>query len=254
MKIDLSYQHILVTGGSRGIGRAIVKQLVSCGAQVAVQYYQNENAANSLKKELGSSISLVKADLSKAMDVNRLYSEALEVLNNRIDGIVNNAGIAISSDSQKNIVEWTDDWIKTMDVNLNAVGLLCKRCIDQFIKQEKGGRIINISSRAAFRGDTAEYLAYAASKGGVVALTKSIARAFGKKGIKAFDIAPGFVHTDMAEVFIKQYGEDYVKNDIALADLTKPEDIAPTVTMLFSGLMDHATGTTIDINAGSYTH
>jgi NAD(P)-dependent dehydrogenase (short-subunit alcohol dehydrogenase family) len=151
-------------------------------------------------------------------------------------------------------VEWTDDWLKTMDVNVNAVGLLCKRSIVQFQKQEDGGRIVNIPSRAAFRGDTADYLAYATSKGAVVSLTKSIARAFGKQNIKAFTVAPGFVRTDMAQQFIDQYGEDFALSDIALTKLTEPEDVAPTIAMLLSGLMDHATGTTIDINAGSYVH
>ena len=254
MKIDCSHQHILVTGGTRGIGAAITRSLVACGATVIAHYHQNEEAAQKLKKELGNAVHLIKADLSGSMEVNRLFSETLEYFNTRLDGLVNNAGIAISSDVHKNAVEWTDDWLKTMDVNVNAVGLLCKRSVVQFKKQEDGGRIVNISSRAAFRGDTEDYLAYAASKGAVVSLTKSIARAFGKQNIKAFTVAPGFTKTAMAQQFIDQYGEDYALNDIALNQLTTPEDIAPTVAMLLSGLMDHATGTTIDINAGSYVH
>ncbi|MBK6267098.1 SDR family oxidoreductase [Marivirga sp. S37H4] len=254
MKIDLSNQHILVTGGTRGIGAAISKALVKCGATVIAHYNENEEAALKLKKELNNSMHLLKADLSGAMEVARLFSETISYFNGRLDGIVNNAGIAISSDIHKNAVDWTDDWLKTMDVNVNAVGLLCKRSIVQFQKQENGGRIVNISSRAAFRGDTAEYLAYATSKGAVVSLTKSIARAFGKDEIKAFVVAPGFTRTDMARKFINQYGEDFALNDIALKKLTEPEDIAPTIAILLSGLMDHATGTTIDINAGSYVH
>ncbi|WKK86263.1 SDR family oxidoreductase [Marivirga arenosa] len=254
MKIDCTHQHILVTGGTRGIGAAITRTLVECGANVVAQYHRHEEAAQKLKKELGSSVHLLKADLSGAMEVARLFSETLEYFDGKLDGMVNNAGIAISSDIHKNAVEWTDDWLKTMDVNVNAVGLICKRSIVQFEKQNTGGRIVNISSRAAFRGDTADYLAYAASKGAVVSLTKSIARAFGKKDIKAFTVAPGFTRTDMAQQFIDQYGEDFALNDIALNQLTEPKDIAPTVAMLMSGLMDHATGTTIDINAGSYVH
>jgi len=254
MKIDCSHQHILVTGGTRGIGAAITRTLVECGATVVAHYNRNEESAQKLKKELGSSIHLIKADLSGAMEVAQLFSDTLEYFEGRLDGIVNNAGIALSSDIHKNAVEWTDDWLKTMDVNVNAVGLLCKRSIVQFQKQENGGRIVNISSRAAFRGDTADYLAYATSKGAVVSLTKSIARAFGKQNIKAFTIAPGFVRTDMAKQFIDQYGEGFALDDIALTKLTEPEDVSPTIAMLMSGLMDHATGTTIDINAGSYVH
>jgi NAD(P)-dependent dehydrogenase (short-subunit alcohol dehydrogenase family) len=254
MKIDCSHQHILVTGGTRGIGAAITRTLVECGAIVVAHYNRNEEAAQKLKKELGTSIHLIQADLSGAMEVAQLFSETLEYFDGRLDGIVNNAGIALASDIHKNAVEWTDDWLKTMDVNVNAVGLLCKRSVVQFQKQENGGRIVNISSRAAFRGDTADYLAYATSKGAVVSLTKSIARAFGKQNIKAFTVAPGFVRTDMAQQFIDQYGEGFALDDIALTKLTEPEDVSPTIAMLMSGLMDHATGTTIDINAGSYVH
>jgi len=254
MKIDCSNQHILVTGGTRGIGAAITRTLVECGAYVVAHYNQNEECAKKLKEELGASIHLIKADLSGAMEVARLFSETLGYFEGRIDGIVNNAGIALSSDIHKNPLDWTDDWLKTMDVNVNAVGLLCKRSIVQFQKQESGGRIVNISSRAAFRGDTADYLAYATSKGAIVSLTKSIARAFGKQNIKAFTVAPGFVRTDMAQQFIDQYGEGFALDDIALTKLTLPEDISPAIAMLMSGLMDHSTGTTIDINAASYVH
>lgn len=254
IKIDLSHQHILVTGGTRGIGAAITRALIECGASVIANYYRHEETALALKKELGNALHLIKADLSGAMEVNRLFSESLEYFDGRLDGLVNNAGIAISSSLEKNVIEWTDDWLKTMDINVNAVGVLSMRFVKQFKLQESGGRIVTISSRAAFRGDTEDYLAYASSKAAVVSLTKSIARAFGKDEVKAFIVAPGFTKTEMAQQFINQYGEDFAKSDIALPELTVPEDIAPTVAFLLSGLMDHATGTTIDINAGSYVH
>jgi NAD(P)-dependent dehydrogenase (short-subunit alcohol dehydrogenase family) len=140
-----------------------------------------------------------------------------------------------------------------MDVNTNALAIICKEYIEH-ARMNKNGRIVNISSRAAFRGDTTDYLAYAASKAAIVSLTRSIARYYGKEGIKAFIIAPGFTRTDMAQDFMDQYGEEYALNDIALNQLTEPKDIAPMVTLLCSGLADHATGCTIDINAGSYVH
>jgi len=140
-----------------------------------------------------------------------------------------------------------------MAVNLRAPAVLSRLAIEHFSAQG-GGRIINISSRAAFRGDQPAYLAYAASKAGLVALTRSIARGFGKAGILAFNVAPGFTRTDMAKGFLDQYGEDYVAGDIALRTLTEPADIAPFVVFLASGLADHSTGCTIDINAASYVH
>jgi 3-oxoacyl-[acyl-carrier protein] reductase len=132
-----------------------------------------------------------------------------------------------------------------------TAALLCRAAIAHF-ETNRGGRIVNIASSAAFRGDQPDYLAYAASKAGMVALSRSIARGFGKAGIKAFTLAPGFTRTDMAQGFIDRYDEDYAASDIALDRLTEPNDIAPTVAFLLSGLADHATGTTIDLNAGSY--
>jgi NAD(P)-dependent dehydrogenase (short-subunit alcohol dehydrogenase family) len=140
-----------------------------------------------------------------------------------------------------------------MDINLNAIGLLCKKSIQHF-QQNSGGIIINISSRAAFRGDSKDFMAYSASKAGLIGLTRSIARAYGKDGIKAFLVAPGFVRTEMAQSFIDEYGEDYATKDLALEQMTEPKDVAQFVAFLASGLADHATGGTFDINAGSYVH
>ena len=250
MKIDLSGQSILVTGASRGIGQAIARQLAEAGAQVAVHYGRNANAAQRVADQCGRGAKVFQADLCKPVEVLQLFENVIADMGH-LDGLVNNAGISISTAVEGDDIAFTDSWSRTMLVNLHATGLLCKKAINHF-SERGGGRIVNIASRAAFRGDTSDYLAYAASKGGVVSLTRSIARAYGKQHIKAFVVAPGFTRTDMTTRFIKQYGEAYVKDDIALPSLTQPEDIAPTVAFLMSGLADHSTGCTIDINAGSY--
>jgi len=252
MQFNLSKQKILVTGASRGIGKAIAEQLAQCGAQVAVHYCRNAEAAERLVHNLGHGAKAFQTDLGKPVEVLQLFANVIAEFG-RIDCLINNAGIAIHADPEGSDIEWSDAWSRTMLVNLHATGLLCKKVIEHF-KERGGGRIINISSRAAFRGDTAEYMAYAASKAGVVALTRSIARAYGKHGIKAFNVAPGFVRTDMAEDFMKQYGESYVLDDIALTQLTQPQDVAPMIAFLASGMADHSTGCTIDMNAGSYVH
>ncbi|MCH7413467.1 SDR family oxidoreductase [Belliella sp. R4-6] len=252
MNISLKNHRILVTGASRGIGRAIAEQLSASGAEVLIHFNKNLEEATSLQNSLKNASHLVPCDLSDLNSVKGWIPDLIKAYG-PIDAIVNNAGIAISIADDKEIDEWTDTWLKTMDVNINALAIISKEFVEH-ARKRKNGRIINISSRAAFRGDTPDYLAYAASKAAIVSYTKSIARYYGKEGIKAFVIAPGFTRTDMAQDFMDQYGESYALDDIALTELTEPKDIAPMVTLLCSGLADHATGCTIDINAGSYVH
>jgi NAD(P)-dependent dehydrogenase (short-subunit alcohol dehydrogenase family) len=252
MNIDLSGKNVLVTGGSRGIGRAISLALGESGARVAVHYRARKEEAEHVANEAGNESRAFDADLSNVMACESLFSRVLDVFGS-LDVLINNAGVAIESpiDSANN--QWVPIWDATLDVNLRATALLSKLAIAHFLKKKpEGGRLIHIASRAAFRGDTPEYLAYAASKGGMVAFSRSIARGFGKHGICSFILAPGFVRTEMAQDFIDQYGEDHVADDLALSRLTEPEDLAPMVVLLASGLADHATGTSIDFNAGSY--
>ena len=252
MKIDLSGKGVLVTGSSRGIGKAIARAMGEAGARVAIHYNKNAAPAETLALEIGGGAFCIQADLGDSVSSERLFRSAIEGLG-KLDVLVNNAGISLSMPLDASIASWAADWKRTMAVNLMAVELLSRLSIRHF-QQRDGGRIINIASRAAFRGDTAEYMTYAASKAGMVALTKSIARAFGKDDIKAFVVAPGFTRTDMAQEFIDTYGEAITTSDLALDRLTEPGDIAPMVVLLASGLADHATGTSIDMNAGSYVH
>lgn len=249
MQVNLNDKVVLVTGASRGIGAAIAKLLGKSGATVAIHCNHSIDKANDIAAQLENA-RVFQADLNNNDHVAALVGNVVEAFG-RLDVLINNAGVAISSEMDKPVEQWMADWDKTMQVNLGATAVLCRNSIKHFAATG-GGIIINISSRAAFRGDTADYLAYAASKGGVVALTKSIARAFGKQNIVAYSVAPGFTKTDMAQDFIDAYGEDFATKDLSLSELTTPEDIAPTVVFLASGLAKHATGTTIDINAGSY--
>ena len=183
---------------------AISTFLANNQAIVAVHYNRNKTMAEKLKKNFPESIVLINKDLSDIAGIPGMFNEVINKLGS-IDVVVNNAGIAISSSVDIQDEVWVDQWLDTMNVNLNAVGLICKKAIQYFVEHSIPGKIINISSRAAFRGDTADYMAYAASKGGVVSLTRSIARAYGKNGIVAFNVAPGFVKTDMAQKFFYKY-------------------------------------------------
>lgn len=250
MQINLKNKNALVTGASRGIGRSIALELAACGARVAMHYHENHNRARKVSELIGPRSELFQADFSDPIEVSSLFYNVLLKMKH-IDILVNNAGVALHADPSGSDLEWMDRWLRTMDVNLNAAGFLCKKAIEHFLSRD-GGIIINIASRAAFRGDTQDYMAYAASKGGLVSLTRSIARSYGKQGIIAFAVAPGFVNTDMAQPFIEAYGEDYAVRDIALDKLTEPEDVARMVAFLASGMANHATGSTFDMNAGSY--
>ncbi|NND14704.1 MAG: SDR family oxidoreductase [Eudoraea sp.] len=248
---DLAGKHILVTGASKGIGKAIARQLLKQGASVALHYNRSSHGVEELVEEFGveRAVSL-QADLEDHKQTIELYQAALKDFTN-IDAVVLNAGIFEPHHIDDSLESWVKTWQKTMKINLESVGILTKLFLEHFQKN-KQGRLIYIGSRAAYRGETEEYLAYAASKGGLSSLAKTVARSFGKYNIKSFVVAPGFIKTDMAMEAISKIGEEKVLEELALIRLTTPEDIAPVVALMCSGHFDHATGTTIDINAGSH--
>lgn len=250
MDINLRDTVVLVTGGSSGIGEAISKHLAESHATVAVQYHTGKKRAQELVRSYQNGSACFHADLSDPMNAVTLFSDVIEAFG-RVDVLVNNAGIFFHSPIERDSKKWLDDWERTIAVNLTSCGILCHEAINHF-KNTEGGRIIHIASRAAFRGEMEEYLAYAASKGGMVSLSRSIARSFGKYNIKSFVIAPGWVKTRMTEEFLKKHGKYVIENELSLNEITGPDDIAPLVAFIASGMMDHATGCTIDINAGSY--
>ena len=251
MKIDLSGTTALVTGASSGIGEAIASTLAECGAVVAVHFNTGEEKARSLAAGFGNGSEAFGADLNDPEQARNLFVSVAKKLG-PIDILVNNAGIFIPAHPDGGHGEWMKTWDSTLAVNLTSAGVLCREAIEHF--KGRGGRIVNIASRAAFRGETAEYLAYAASKGGMISLSRSIARSFGKEGIKSFAIAPGYVATPMTTEYLERHGDEMVANELALGRMTDSDDVAPLVAFIASGKLDHATGCTIDINGGSYIH
>ena len=251
--MNLKGHNILVTGASQGIGRAMSRELMAKGARVVVHYNSHRKEALDLLSEFPESGSVaLRAAMDKPEEVIRLFEESLSALGT-LHSLVINAGIFPPHPVSEDTSAWWDVWRRTMAVNLDAAGLLTQLGIKYFQKAG-GGRFLYIGSRAAFRGETADFLAYAASKGGMTSLARSVARSFGKDRITAFTIAPGFTRTAMAEPFIASYGEQALLDEISLPELTLPEDIAPLAAFICSGAMDHATGTVIDVNAGSYMH
>ena len=245
---------VLVTGASRGIGLQIVKDLLDQGHDIALHYNKNNSELKSLVKNYKSDSFMFKADLSSIDDISNLVNETCKKFDFP-DCIINNAGIAESANISLGINEWSNLFEKTMNINLKAPALLIKQfiCIKRIKKINSRLRIINISSRAAFRGEQQEYISYACSKGALLSLTKTISKSFGKNdNIIAISIAPGFVRTEMAQKFIDKHGEEIATEGITLDRLTLPSDISPLVTLITEGKLDHATGSTIDMNAGSY--
>lgn len=248
--LDLTGKVVLVTGGSRGIGSATARTLARAGAQVIVHYGHGAAEAQALARELGQDQAVaIGADLTQPGAATGLFREA-RLWKGRVDVLVNNAGVAPSVTVDESVAQWESTWAHTLQVNLVAVADLCREAILHF-RELQGGVIINVASRAAFRGDNPDAMHYAASKGGVIALTRSIARGYAPENILAYAVAPGWVRTDMAEGYLRDHAAE-IARDIPLGDVVPPEEVANTIAFLASGLARHMTGATLDLNGASY--
>ncbi|MFE5672699.1 SDR family NAD(P)-dependent oxidoreductase [Agromyces sp. NPDC056523] len=238
---------VLVTGGSRGIGKATVEAAHRDGAEVVVHYGRNEGAARALAESLSSRVHLVTGDLLAPGEADRVWDRAVAAAG-RVDVLVNNAGAWIAS-SLDDSADWREGWAQNLQLNLQAPADLCRSAIRHFRERNGGGIIVNVASRSSHRGDDAEHLAYGAAKGGLLALTKGIARGCAKDGVLAFAVAPGWVATDIA-------AEDPANADLAatlpLGEITPASDVAEMIVFLASGRSRHTTGATIDITGADY--
>ena len=235
---------VIVTGGSRGIGAAIVKELASSGYNVVLNYNKSEEAAKNIQKELKEiniNIEIFKADVSKRDEVKELIKFTLEKYKN-IDVLINNAGI----DQIKPFTDITDeDWNKIMEVNLNAVFYCTQEVLENMI-HNKRGCIINISSIWGTKGASCE-VHYSASKAAVDGLTKALAKELGPSNIRVNSIAPGLVNTDMNKDLTSEDLQK-LKEEIPLGRIAEPQEIAKSIKWLIED--EYVSGQIISVNGG----
>lgn len=228
--------NILVTGASRGIGAAILDAL---------------NLPNVKAVGQGTS-SGIPADFTDPAAPRALWEAALDQLDGRIDVLINNAGIFEAAPVDLDDEEWLAVWERTMQVNLTAAAQLSRLAVRHWHERKRGGRIVSIASRAAYRGDSPAHWHYAASKAGVVAMTKSIARGFAREGILAFAICPGFTMTGMADDYLASRGGDKLLADIPLGRVAMPEEVATMARFCALEAPASMTGAVLDVNGASY--
>jgi 3-oxoacyl-[acyl-carrier protein] reductase len=230
--------NILLTGASRGIGAATLEALVATGHRVAGHSTGGDNG-------------LIAGDLADPASPRKIWEAALGQLGGRIDVLVNNAGIyeGVADDAADE--EWHSAWARTLTVNLQASGDLCRLAVGHF-REQGGGRIINVASRAAYRGDSPQHWHYAASKSAIIGMTKTIARGYAKEGILAFAVAPGFTVTDATEEYLEGRGGAAILADIPLGRVTSPAEVGETIRWLAIDAPAASTGSVIDLNGASY--
>jgi NAD(P)-dependent dehydrogenase (short-subunit alcohol dehydrogenase family) len=231
--------HILVTGSTRGIGLAIAQALTAKGARVAG--HGRADAPD-----------VIGADLALPGSADALWDAALARLDGRIDVLVNNAGVFEPIAVEAEADAWQAAWARTLQINLQASADLSRRAILHWQERGGGGRIVNIASRAAYRGDSPAHWHYAASKAGMIGMTKSIARGYAAEAILSFAICPGFTMTGMAEDYLASRGGEKLLADIPLGRVAEPQEVANATAYLALEAPASMTGSVLDINGASY--
>ena len=232
--------NILLTGASRGIGAATLTALRAAGHRVAAH-------------STAGDADLIAADFADPAAPRRLWEAAFDRLDGRIDVLINNAGVFEAVADNASDEDWHAAWARTLTINLQASADLSRHAIAHFRSSDPGGgRIVNVASRAAYRGDSPQHWHYAASKAGMIAMTKSIARGYAHEHILAFAVCPGFTATGMVEEYIASRGGAKLLADIPLGRPADPPEIAETIRWLATDAPASATGAVIDVNGASY--
>ncbi len=249
--MNFSNKRVCITGGTRGIGRACALAFAERGARVAVGYRQDREMARRTLEELpGGPHSLIQADVAEPETAKYLIDQAVDQLGG-LDIVVNNAGISKQHPIDRvDYEQWRQAWEHTLRVNLQGPANVIY-CAARFMKNNGGGRIVNVSSRGAFRGEP-DQPAYGASKAGLNALSQSLALKLAKDNIFVGVVAPGFVETDMTTDRLSGPAGDQIRQQSPLERVARPEEVAFAVLFLAADGSEFTTGTVLDVNGASY--
>ena len=230
--------NILLSGASRGIGAATLELLTSTGHNVIGHSTRGGDG-------------LIAGDLADPASPRTIWLKALDRSGGRIDVLINNAGIyeGVSEDAADH--EWHAAWARTLTVNLQATADLCRLAVNHF-RAGGGGRIVNVASRAAFRGDSPEHWHYAASKSAIIGMTRTIARGYAADAVLAFAVAPGFTVSEMTDEYLEGRGGMKIVADIPLGRVTSTTEVAEAIRWLAIDAPPASTGSVIDLNGASY--
>jgi NAD(P)-dependent dehydrogenase (short-subunit alcohol dehydrogenase family) len=231
--------NLLLTGASRGIGAAPYELLKSGGHNIVGHSSKGSDA-------------LIAGDLTDPTAPRAIWDTALDELGGKIDVLVNNAGIYEAVADNATDDEWHQAWQRTLTVNLQAAADLSKLAVSHFLDLGIPGRIVNVASRAAFRGDSPQHWHYAASKAALVGMTRTIARGYASDGILAFAVAPGFTVSEMTDEYLAGRGGAKIVADIPLGRVASTDEIAEIIRWLAIDAPASATGSVIDANGASY--
>jgi NAD(P)-dependent dehydrogenase (short-subunit alcohol dehydrogenase family) len=242
---------VLITGAAQGIGRATARQFSEQGARVIIHYNSNREQAEKTLASLGSgSHKMLQADITDADQARRLIETVVHDFG-RLDVLVNNAAIfELHPIAKISYDEWRQAWQNTINTNLIGTANLCFCAAQQMIRQE-GGKIINVSSRGAFRGEP-EAPAYGASKAGLNAMSQSLAQALAPHNVFVYVVAPGFVDTERVAWKVRGPDGEAISSQSPLKRVARPDEVARTILFLASEGTDFLTGCIVDINGASY--
>ncbi len=249
MDLGLKGRTALVTGGSRGLGKAICMYLAQEGANIAINFKNNIEKANLLVSEIqdryGVNAITVQGSIYCEDDVKRIFREVTDQFPG-MDILVNNAGICPVSMVKDMTLE---EWESVIQTNLTGTFLTCREMVNSLIIRDMPGNIVNIASQAAFNGSKTGKSHYSASKGGVVSFTLSLAKEVAQYGIKVNAVAPGMIYTEMTADTLDKNMERY-KKEIPLGRIAEGEEVARVVAFLASKASSYMTGTTVDVSGG----